>query len=115
MKDTMDLIDGQVTAALNARPRMVISADFAARVARGLPPHRIPVAESATVSAGRRIAWAALIGLFVAMLGLGLRAQAVPGVAFQALEWSLAAEFSVLAVWLARRPARFYGPPHSSR
>ncbi len=105
-KQTMTL-DERLSSALETAPAITAPDDFALRVMQRLPASparvgRIPVGAVASPGIGRRVVFAAVFALIVAMLGIALYAHG--GVASTAVEWSLAAELIVLGVWMGLRP-----------
>jgi hypothetical protein len=95
-------LDRRLIHALETRPSVRISEDFALRVASKVP------AESAAQglappsrSVGRRVAWAAAAVLMVAILAIA------PSVGIRTNQWveiGLAIEFAGLTAWLTLRP-----------
>ena len=98
--DEMRALDGRITAALERAPHPSIPADFAARVAARLP---VVGARATTYLPSSRVGIAASIaGLLLLLAGMLLLAPRTTGhdVYWMGLEWTLAAQFCVLAVWL---------------
>ncbi len=99
-----EILDRRLTAALEAAPAVAISDDFALRVMQQLPA-RPALSQARFVTSpgiGRRVAFAAIFVLLAAMLAVGLRASG--SIALTAVEWSFAAEFILLTVWMSLRP-----------
>jgi hypothetical protein len=95
-----DELELQITQALERLPEMAIPADFAARVAAQLPKRRavmMPCLQ--TRRTGQSIAAACLVALLGAMLLLAPRAT-LHSTFWTAMEWTLCAQFVVLAMWL---------------
>ena len=97
-------LDRRLIHALETRPSVRISEDFAMRVASKVPARVAAQGLApASRSVGRRVAWAAAAVLLVAMLAL---APSV-GVGFRTNQWveiGLAIEFAGLTAWLTLRP-----------
>ena len=105
-----DPLDQALTHALEAVPRVEIADDFARRVLARLPAQRtprIPAFLPARPSIGRRVSFAALAILFLAMLAVALQPGAANQLVRNAIEGTCAAEFILLTVWLALRPHPF--------
>jgi hypothetical protein len=100
------LLDQALTRALEARPHLQIADDFALRVTRKLPTrHPAPRLSLTTVpSTGRRVAFATLGVLFLAMILLAPLARGAGRQPFEILEWILVAEFILITVWMSLRP-----------
>jgi hypothetical protein len=98
-----EIFDRRLTAALEAAPAVAIPGDFARRVMQRLPVQHAP-SRIALVSPGigRRVTFAAIFVLLAGMLAVGFRASG--SIALIAVEWTLAAEFIVLIVWMSLRP-----------
>jgi hypothetical protein len=99
-----EIFDRRLTAALEAAPTIAVPDDFVLRVMQQLPALRAPsrMALVASPGIGRRVAFAAIFVLLAAMLAVGLRASG--SIALTAVEWSFAAEFILLTVWMSLRP-----------
>ena len=96
-------LERRLIQALEARPSVRISEDFARRVASQAPAGLTSRGLVPASSVGRRVAWAAAAVLLVAMLAL---APSV-GVGFRTNQWveiGLAIEFAGLTAWLTLRP-----------
>ena len=100
-----DEFDARLARALAAAPRVPVPTDFAQRVLARVPARpRVAKVPVASTCFGRRTAFVSLGILLVAMVLVGLRAQ-VPGHTGDTnVEYSLAAEFIVVAVCLGLRP-----------
>ena len=74
------------------------------RLMQQLParPAPLPIYSATSHGIGRRVAFVAVFILLAAMLAVGLRASG--SIALTAVEWSLAAEFVLLTVWMSLRP-----------
>jgi hypothetical protein len=100
-RDTEDrALDARIVGALEESPRVQIPTDFAARVASRIPV-RTAHLRTARIQArrvGYIVAAACLIVLAVAMLALATRSS--HSAFYIALDWTLAAQFCVLAAWL---------------
>jgi hypothetical protein len=99
-------LDLALTRALEARPQLQIADDFALRVARKLPARRpAPRLSLTTVPrTGRRVSFAALGVLFLAMILLAPLARGTGHQPFEILEWILVTEFVLITVWMSLRP-----------
>jgi len=105
-----DQLDARMTRALETAPQFSIADDFALRVVERLPVRRrlsLP-AEIAAPRIGRRVTFAALLVLFVAMIAVALHTQGKGARPYALVEGLLAAEFIVLTVWLSLRPQRIF-------
>ena len=94
-------LDARIVAALERRPGVQVPEGFAARVAAQLPARRVSAYRQVRLKATRygvSAAAACLIVLAVAMLGLA-PAQ-IDGPFWKAMEWTLCAQFCLLAAWL---------------
>ena len=100
------LLDQALPRALDARPRLELADDFALRVTRKLPARRpAPRLSLTTVPrTGRRVSFAALGVLFLAMILLAPLARGTGHQPFEILEWILVAEFVLITVWMSLRP-----------
>jgi hypothetical protein len=93
-------LDARIILALETAPRPKIPADFAARIARQLPPRAALVLTP--VRYGWRAAAACLVVLMVLMLALARLAN--PGSLYWfSIEFIFCAQFVALAVWLVAR------------
>ena len=97
-------LERRLIRALESRPSVAISEDFASRVAAKVPvriaAHSLALASG---SVGRRVAWVAMAVLLVGMLALAPSA----GSGFRVNQWlevGLGFEFAALTAWLALRP-----------
>jgi len=99
-------LDLALTRALEARPYLEVADDFAARLVCKLPPRRpAPRLVLTTVPrTGRRVAFAALLVLFLAMILLAPLARGAGHQPFEVLEWIFVAEFVLITVWMSLRP-----------
>jgi hypothetical protein len=101
MSEQMKL-DTAMIRALEQPPAVVIPADFAARVARSLPP---VAAARRPVYAGRTVASIAAVVLLVALFVVAPHSQpSFANVAFD-LEILLIAQVGAIAYWLAGKRA----------
>jgi hypothetical protein len=101
--EQMRALDGRIVDALECAPRVRIPEGFAARVAARVPARRVSAYWLARIRATRygvRVAIAALIVLAVAMLVLAPHTTG-GGPFWKLMEWTLCAQFCVLAGWLA--------------
>ena len=95
-------LDARIVAALERAPHAQVPEGFAARVAARLPARRVSAYRQVRLKATRygvTAAAACLIVLAVAMLGLAPRTQ-IDGPFWKAMEWTLCAQFCLLAAWL---------------
>lgn len=100
VKSVDEMFEARMTQALERVPEITIPADFAARVTAQLPKRRAMTMPSLrTQRAGQSIAVACLVALVAAMLMLAPRAT-LHSTFWTALEWTLCAQFVVLAMWL---------------
>jgi hypothetical protein len=88
-------LDLALTRALEARPHLEIADDFALRVTRKLPARR-PAPLTTVPRNGRRVAFAALGVLFLAMILLAPLARGAGHAPFEVLEWVFLAEFVLI-------------------
>lgn len=94
-------LDLRIEHALERAPQVHIPADFAAKVAARIPPQsvRLRSARIPARSIGFGVAAACLILLAVAMLALA--PHTTHNVFYIALQWTLAAQFCLIAAWIA--------------
>ncbi len=105
MSHGSDSLDRQLTEALEAVPHVVIAGDFAARVMSRVPARTVWADTlPARVSVGHRVALIAAAVLLIAMLGLAAPTREANQLTRTVAEWTFAAEFVVLTVWLSLRP-----------
>jgi hypothetical protein len=97
-------LDARILRALETAPRLEIPSDFAARVARQLPP-RAPVTLS-PARYGYRAGVACLIVLLALILAFARRATGT-SVFWLSIESIFCAQFALVAVWLAVRNAGY--------
>jgi hypothetical protein len=95
-----DGLERRIVLALETAPRPQIPADFAARLARQLPPR--PVVVLTPDRYGRRAAVVCLAVLLALILALAHRATGTSAYWFS-LESIFCAQFALLAVWLVAR------------
>jgi hypothetical protein len=95
-----DKVNAGIILALETAPQPEIPADFAAKVARLLPPRGAVVLTPGRY--GRRAAAACLMALPVLMLAFAHRATGT-SLYWLSIESILSAESALLAVWLAAR------------
>ena len=96
-------MDQRLIRALEARPAVVIPADFATRVASQLPERR-PISLTPT-HYGRKAMMVCMVVLGIALLlAFALHGVAVPPVV-QVTGWILYAQFLGLVVWFGMRGA----------
>jgi hypothetical protein len=100
MKPGLDLLEKRILLALETAPQPEIPADFAARIARRLPPR--PEMVLTANRNGRRAAVACLVVLLGLMLAFAHRATGTSLYWFS-LESIFCAQFALLAVWLVAR------------
>ena len=86
-------------------PRLEIPSDFAARVARQLPPQ--PAAILSPARYGYRAAVACLIVLLVLIFALARRATGT-SIFWLSIESIFCAQFALVAVWLAVRRRLYF-------
>ncbi|HKO11382.1 MAG TPA: hypothetical protein VJV22_05405 [Acidobacteriaceae bacterium] len=94
-------LEMRIAQALEQGPQVRIPEDFAARVAARVPANAVRL-RSVRVRARRigvSVAAACLMVLAVAMLALA--PHTAHNVVYVALEWTLAAQFCLIAVWIA--------------
>ncbi|HEX3570776.1 MAG TPA: hypothetical protein VHU44_08125 [Acidobacteriaceae bacterium] len=99
-------LDARIVSALEQAPPIHIPQDFAARVASRIPARtarlradRIPARRVPVRHVGYTVAAACLIALAVAMLALA--PHSTHNTFYVALDSTLAAQFCLLAAWLA--------------
>ena len=95
-------IDLRIEQALERAPQIHIPADFAAKIAARIPAQSVRL-RSARVRArriGYTVAAACLLLLAVGMLALA--PHTTHNVFYIALQWTLAAQFCIIAVWIAK-------------
>jgi hypothetical protein len=97
-------LDARILRALETAPRLEIPSDFAARVARQLPPR--PEAVLSPARYGYRAAGACLVVLLAFILAFAPRATGT-SVFWLSIESIFCAEFVLVAVWLAVRNAGY--------
>ena len=97
-------LDARILRALETAPRLEIPADFAARVARQLPP--LPVLILSPARYGYRAAVACLVVLLALILAFARRAMGT-SVFWLSMESIFCAQFALVAVWLAVRNAGY--------
>jgi hypothetical protein len=97
-------LDARILRALETAPRFEIPSDFAARVARLLPPR--PEAVLSPARYGYRAGVACLIVLLLLILAFARRASG-PSVFWLSIESIFCAQFALVAVWLAVRNAGY--------
>ena len=100
MKTDPELLERRILLALKDAPRPKIPADFAARLARQLPPHPAIVLTQGRY--GQRAAVACLALLLVLIPALAPRATGT-SVYWFSIESIFCAQFALLAVWLVTR------------
>jgi hypothetical protein len=94
-------MDMRIVRALEQAPQVRISEDFAARVAARVPANTVRL-RTARVQVGRvgfSVAAVCLIVLAIAMLAFAPRTT--HNTFYLALEWTLAAQFCLIAAWIA--------------
>ena len=102
---TSDPLDRRLSEALEAAPHIAVADDFAARVMSRVPARRIWAQNvPAHASIGRRVALIAAAVLLLAMLGFAAPSPDANQLARAVAEWTVAAEFVVLTLWLSLRP-----------
>lgn len=102
---TIDPLERRLTQALESVPLVAISDDFSARVMAHIPVRRTLRYEiPAHASIGRRVAFAAIALLFVAMFVFALQTGTMNPAIRDAAIWAVAAEFIILTVWMSLRP-----------
>ena len=105
ISQSADSLDRQLTDALEAVPHVIIADDFAACIMSRVPARTVWMESlPARVSVGRRVALIAAAVLLIAMLGLAAPTHDANQLTRTAAEWTFAAEFVVLTVWLSLRP-----------
>lgn len=105
ISQAVDSLDQHLTGALEAVPHIVIADDFAARVMSRVPARPVSIDPlPAQASVGRRVALIAAAVLLVAMLAFSAPSHDTNQLARTVVEWTLAAEFAALTVWLYLRP-----------
>ena len=94
--------DLRIERALEKAPQIHIPADFAAKVAARIPAQsvRLRTARIRARSIGFGVAAACLILLAVAMLALA--PHTTHNTVYIALQWTLAAQFCLIAAWIAK-------------
>src|ERR1700691_148270 len=97
-------LDARILRALETAPQFEIPSDFAARVARQLPP--LPEAILSPARYGYRAGVACLIVLLLLILAFARRASG-PSVFWLSIESIFCAQFALVAVWLAVRNAGY--------
>ena len=100
-------LDARILRVLETAPRFEIPSDFAARVARQLPPQ--PAAILSPARYGYRAAVACLVVLLALILALARRATGT-SIFWISIEWIFCAQFALVAVWLAVRNAGYTFP-----
>ena len=97
-------LDARIVRALENAPQLEIPADFAARVARQLPPR--PTAILSPARYGYRAAVACLVVLLAVILALAPRGTGT-SIFWILIESTFCAQFALVAVWLAVRNAGY--------
>jgi hypothetical protein len=97
-------LDARILRALETAPRLEIPSDFAARVARQLPPLPVPILSPARY--GYRAAVACLVVLLALILAFARRAMGT-SVFWLSMESIFCVQFALVAVWLAVRNAGY--------
>ena len=97
-------LDARILRALETAPRLEIPFDFAARVARQLPPLPVPILSPARY--GYRAAVACLVVLLALILAFARRAMGT-SVFWLSMESIFCVQFALVAVWLAVRNAGY--------
>jgi hypothetical protein len=97
-------LDARILRVLETAPRLEIPADFAARVARRLPPLPAPILSPARY--GYRAGVVCLIVLLALILAFARRGTGT-SVFWLSLESLFCAQFALVAVWLAVRNAGY--------
>jgi hypothetical protein len=97
-------LDASIVRALKTAPRFEIPSDFAARVARQLPPQ--PAAILSPARYGYRAAVACLVVLLALILALAPRGTGT-SIFWILIESTFCAQFALVAVWLAVRNAGY--------
>lgn len=97
-------LDLRITQALEQPPAVHISEDFASRVVANLPERSVRLRERSYARirsrrVGYAVAAACLILLAIAMLALA--PHTTHNIFYIALEWTLAAQFCLIAAWIA--------------
>jgi hypothetical protein len=100
MTPSLDFLERRILLALETAPQTEIPADFAARIARQLPPR--PEVVLTPNRNGQRAAVACLVVLLGLMLAFAHRATGTSLYWFS-LESIFCAQFALLAVWLVAR------------
>lgn len=100
MKSDSELLEERILLALKDAPRAEIPADFAARIARQLPPR--PAIVLTPGRYGQRAAVACLVVLLVLIFAFAPRATGT-SVYWFSMESIFCAQFALLAVWLVIR------------
>ena len=102
-----DLLEGQLTSALEAIPQVAIADDFAVRVMSRLPVHKAFLHRSPMrASMGRRVSIIAAAILLIAMLAFAVQTGGANAAIRTVAESILALEFAALTVWLSLRPSQ---------
>jgi hypothetical protein len=97
-------LDARILRALETAPRLEIPSDFAARVARQLPPLPVPILSPARY--GYRAAVACLVVLLALILAFARRAMGT-SVFWLSMDSIFCVQFALVAVWLAVRNAGY--------
>ncbi len=97
-------LDARILRVLETPPRLEIPSDFAARVARQLPPLPLPVLSPARY--GYRAAVACLVVLLALILAFARRAMGT-SVFWLSMESLFCVQFALVAVWLVVRNAGY--------
>jgi hypothetical protein len=100
MKSDSELLERRILLALKDAPRPEIPADFAARIARQLPPR--PAIVLTPGRYGQRAAVACLVVLLVLIFAFAPRAAGT-SVYWFSIESIFCAQFALLTVWLVVR------------
>jgi hypothetical protein len=96
----LDVLEKRILLALETAPQAEVPADFAARIARRLPPR--PTVVLSAKRNGQRAAVACLVVLLGLMMAFAHRATG-PSLYWFSLESIFCAQFALLAVWLVAR------------
>jgi hypothetical protein len=97
-------LDARILRALETAPQLEIPSNFAARVARQLPPLPVPILSPARY--GYRAAVACLVVLLALILAFARRAMGT-SVFWLSIESIFCVQFALVAVWLAVRNAGY--------
>lgn len=97
-------LDARILRALETAPRLEIPSDFAARVARQMPPR--PAVNFSPAQYGYRAAVACLVILLALIVAFARQATGT-SVLWLSIESIFCAQFALVAVWLAVRNAGY--------